>query len=231
MSGAEREVGGQPHWFTDQELEAMARPTMDRAIEALERGDAEEARRLCEEMKGEGQVVHDLMVELIAGLITFVHDRVGEDAVEEAWTEVMERSWKRDAEKIERSDRRQIAEAIAATWRAHSTSGVGPHAGSFTVEEDDEKLTFRMNPCGTGQKLWKRGFYEGDNPLALTERAHDWSYGRKDFPIYCTHCPLMNQLLPVKWFGHELYPSQPPADFDKDPCTWHWYKQAPEPAS
>ena len=37
-------------WFAEEELRDLARPTMDRAIEALDHGDAAEARRLCEEM-------------------------------------------------------------------------------------------------------------------------------------------------------------------------------------
>ena len=43
--------------------------------------------------------------------------------------------------KISESDRKAIAHALAATWRAHSTSGVGPNAGAFEVYEDAEKLT------------------------------------------------------------------------------------------
>ena len=38
-------------WFSQEELEEMSRPTMDRAIEAIERGDTEAAKALCEEMK------------------------------------------------------------------------------------------------------------------------------------------------------------------------------------
>ena len=38
-------------WFSDEELADLSRPTMDRAIEALDRGDVEEARALCDAMK------------------------------------------------------------------------------------------------------------------------------------------------------------------------------------
>ena len=58
----------------------------------------------------------------------------------------------------------------------------------------------------------------------MTEEAHDWSYGREGFPLYCTHCAFMNELLPIRWYGMPLYPSRPPEDFDHDPCTWYWYK-------
>ena len=58
----------------------------------------------------------------------------------------------------------------------------------------------------------------------MTDEAHDWSYGREGFPLYCTHCAFMNEALPIRWIGHPVYPSDPPEDFDRDPCTWYWYK-------
>src|SRR3954453_16307806 len=210
-------------WFSDDELEEMSRPTMDRVIEAIDRGDTETAKRLCEEMKRESQFMHDLLVDGVAGLISFVKSELGDEGVERAWTYSLERSWKGPVEAIAASDRREIARALAATWRAHSTSGVGPNPGAFVISEDEEKLTFTINPCGSGQRLWRNRRY-GPEGWGLTDKAHTWSYGRKDFPLYCTHCAFMNETLPIQWSGYPLYPSDPPNDYDRDPCTWYWYK-------
>jgi hypothetical protein len=210
-------------WFSDEELREMARPTMVRAIEALERGDAEEAKRLCEEMRHESQFMHDLLVDGVAGLISFVKEKLGDEGVEEAWRWSLERSWRRPVETIAKTDRREVAKALAATWRAHSTSGVGPTPGAFEIAEDDEKLTFTMNPCGSGQRLWRNRRY-GPEGWGVTDGAHDWSYGRAGFPLYCTHCAFMNEALPIRWIGYPVYPSDPPEDFDHDPCIWYWYK-------
>src|SRR3954468_7525275 len=46
-------------WFSDDELSEMSRPTMDRAIEAIEAGDLVEAKALCEAMKHEWRFLHD----------------------------------------------------------------------------------------------------------------------------------------------------------------------------
>jgi len=202
---------GEP-WFSDEELGQMSRPTMERAIEAIERGDSDEAKRLCEEMKHESQFMHDLLVE-----------RLGDDGVEEAWTYSLERSWRGPVETIAKTDRKVIAGALAATWRAHSTSGVGPNPGAFVIDEDDEKLTFTINPCGSGQRLWRNRRY-GPEGWGMTDEAHSWSYDREGFPLYCTHCAFMNEVLPIRWIGYPVYPSDPPEDFDRDPCTWYWYK-------
>jgi hypothetical protein len=175
-------------------------------------------------MKHEWRYLHDLMVEGIGGLITFVQERLGDDGVADAWAAGQGRGWKRDVGVIASRERREIVLALAATWRAHSCSGTGPHPGAFTVTEDDEKFTFSMNPCGSGQRLFRMGRYEGPDALGVTHEAHDWSYGRAGFPLYCTHCSFMNESLPIKWIGYPLYPSDPPDDFGREPCTWYWYK-------
>jgi hypothetical protein len=210
-------------WFSDEELAELSRPTMDKAIEALDAGDVDHARALCEEMRHEWRFLHDLMVNGVAGLLTFIQERLGEDAVREAQNGD-QRFWRGAVEQIDSTDRRAIVYALAATWRAHSCSGTGPSPGAFTITEDDEKVTFAMNPCGSGQRLWRNGAYQGEGAYGLTKEAHDWSYGRKDFPIYCTHCTFMNESLPLRWIGRPLYPSHPPGDYDHDPCVWHWYK-------
>jgi hypothetical protein len=210
-------------WFTDEELAELSRPTMDRAIEAIEAGDLERAKRLCAEMKREWLMLHDLMAESVLSLISFVQDRLGDDGVAEAWTRATEQGWRRHHDAIDSLPRRELVPLLAATWRAHSASGVGEHPGAFTVTEDEEKVTFTMNPCGSGQRLVRRGLYESEG-YGRTRVAHDWSYGRKDFPLYCTHCSFMNESLPIQWSGYPLYPSDPPDDYAKDPCTWYWYK-------
>ena len=69
-------------WFSDEELSELSRPTMERAIEAIERGDGETAKALCEEMKHEWRLLHDIMVEGIAGLISYVQERIGENTAD-----------------------------------------------------------------------------------------------------------------------------------------------------
>src|SRR3954452_23853943 len=210
-------------WFSDAELEQLSRPTMDRAIEAIDAGDGEEAKRRCEAMKHESQFMHDLLVDGVAGLISFVKEKLGGDGGGGAGEDSLARRRRKPVETIDKLDRKVVAESLAATWRAHSTSGVGPNPGAFEIAEDDEKLTFTMNPCGSGQRLWRNRRY-GPDGWGVTDEAHSWSYEREGFPLYCTHCAFMNETLPIRWIGHPVYPSDPPEDFHRDPCVWYWYK-------
>ena len=125
--------------------------------------------------------MHDMLVDGMAGLISFVKEKLGDEGVREAWEWSLERSWKRRSQKIDAIDRRTIAQSLAATWRGHSTGGVGPNPGAFEISEDEEKLTFTMNPCGSGQRLVRNGRY-GPDGWGVTDAAHDWSYGREGLP-------------------------------------------------
>ncbi|MPY86195.1 MAG: hypothetical protein GEV00_23875, partial [Actinophytocola sp.] len=135
-------IGNQDRWFSAGELDEMSRPTMDRAIEAIERGDLDQAVSLCDQMRHEWRGLHDTMAGMIGGLISFVHQRLGEEGIADAWSDALSRGWRNETERVIAADRRQIVLGLAATWRAHSGSGRGSNPGAFTIDEDDEKFTF-----------------------------------------------------------------------------------------
>ncbi len=210
-------------WFSEEQLREMSRPTMDRVIEKIQTGEYDEAIHLCDDMKSEWGFLHDLMVESLAALLTYIGDMHGEEEVGTALRFMTEKAWKDSAYKIATRDPRKVAMALAATWRAHSTGGVGPMPGEFTVEEDAEKFTYTMNPCGSGQRLWRRGFYDPPKSYGMTSKSYDWSFHRENFPYYCAHCTFMNESMPIEWVGTPLYPLDPPLSPDGQ-CTWYFYK-------
>ncbi len=61
-------------WFPDEHLTEMARPIMDRAVEAIDAGDRETARAICKAHNGEWLMLHDLMAESVLGLVSFIQD-------------------------------------------------------------------------------------------------------------------------------------------------------------
>ena len=210
-------------WFSEQELTEMARPMMERAVEAIDAGDYDAARAICKAHQGEWLMLHDLMAESILSLVSWIQEKHGDEGVREAYEKTTTQGWKRHHRAIEKLDRKHVVELLAATWRAHSAGGVGEHPGAFSITEDEEKVTFRMNPCGSGQRLVRRGLYESAG-YGRTKDATPASFDRKDFPLYCVHCSYMNESLPIQWSGFPIYPSDPPEDYSTDPCTWYWYK-------
>ena len=144
----------------------MSRPTMDRAIEAIEAGDSELALELCKGMRHEWRFLHDLMAESMLGLVTYVQHKLGDEGVGEAWEESPEAG-------LEARHRAASSSATAATssrrWRRPGAptrpAAKGENPGAFTITEDEEKFTFEMNPCGSGQRLWRNGAYTRRGPL------------------------------------------------------------------
>jgi hypothetical protein len=118
-------------WFSDEELRDMSRPTMDCATEAIDRGDLDEAKGLCEREKHESQFMHDMLVDGMAGLISFVKEKLGDEGVREAWEWSLERSWKQSVEKIDAADRKAIAQALAATAPTDGASRTRPTIGAM----------------------------------------------------------------------------------------------------
>src|SRR5438552_9603625 len=179
-------------WFSEHELEQLSRPTMDRALEALDRGDLDVVRRLCSEMKHEWQMLHDLMASGLLDLVSFIQQRLGDQGVAEAWEESMGRGWRRHHDAIVAVDRRELVRLLAATWRAHSSSGAGPNPGSLTINEDDEKVTFTMNPCRSGQRLVRHRAYDALPGGGRPATAPEWPCWRQGFPLHSAHRTFRN---------------------------------------
>lgn len=92
----------------------------------------------------------------------------------------------------------------------------------IVVDEDEEKLRFRMNPCETGQKLCAMGVYEGENGFAKCS-AHLITGGREDFPVYCTHNPIMD-LACIEACGYPNAVTEYPENMCSCSCTYVVYK-------
>ncbi|MFC1495235.1 hypothetical protein ACFL6W_08145, partial [Thermodesulfobacteriota bacterium] len=51
-----------------------------------------------------------------------------------------------------------------------------------------------MKPCGSGERLIQMGGYEPEFGLLKVKDPHPATWGMKDFPLYCVHCPVMEML-------------------------------------
>ena len=57
----------------------------------------------------------------------------------------------------------------------------------------------------------------------MVAEAYDWTWGRKGVCLYCAHCAVVNEILPIEQHGTPMrvtdYPEQP-----GDRCRWTVYK-------
>ncbi|MFO7962763.1 MAG: hypothetical protein R6U50_02480 [Desulfobacterales bacterium] len=103
------------------------------------------------------------------------------------------------------------------------------HQAAFTIEEEEDRFKFILDPCGSGGRLYRGeiggGAYPyGGNMLCLMDEPADINFNRRDFPIYCTHCAATNrdQFMGQPWpfivDGHsQMRPGMP--------CIQYFYKK------
>ena len=172
--------------FTDRELEEMGTRTLDLVLEAIESGDKEKAKELAQRMYREFNHLHDGYMFWVTGLQTYIYKNCGIDAVEEAEREAHTIEAKTVFKPSEKTDFRSRVE--------HLVSGLRGHLQPIRIEEDYEKVSITMEPCGSGERIVQQGGYDPDTGLARVQEPHRITWGMKDFPIYCVHCPVMEML-------------------------------------
>jgi hypothetical protein len=172
--------------FTDQELSEMGTRTLDLVFEAIESGDKARAKELAQRMYTEFGYLHDGYGIWVTGLQSYIYRKLGIDALEEAEREAHTMEAKTVFTPLEKTDLRSKVE--------HLASGLRGHMQPIRIVEDDEKISLTMQPCGSGERIIQRGGYKPEVGLATVKDPHGITWGMKDFPIYCVHCPVMEML-------------------------------------
>ncbi len=172
--------------FTDEELKVMGTRTLDLVFEAIEAGDKDKAKKLAERMYREFNFLHDGYMFWVTGLLSYIYKNYGTDAVEAAEREAHTAEAKVVFKPPEKTDLRSLVE--------HMASGLRGHLQPIRIVEDDEKVSLTMLPCGSGERLIQKGAYSPEVGLSRVQEPHRITWGKKDFPIYCVHCPVMEAL-------------------------------------
>jgi hypothetical protein len=170
--------------FTDQELKQMGRRTLDELLEAIDKGDKEKTKELAQRMYAESNHLHDSAMFWITGLQTYIYNNYGIEGLEKAERLAHEINGRVMHKPAGKTDFRSRVENLA--------SGLHGHLQPMTIEEDDEKVCITMQPCGSGERIIQKGGYEAG--LARIKEPGPLTYGIKDFPIYCVHCPMLEMM-------------------------------------
>jgi len=172
--------------FTEEELKEMGTPSLDLVMEAIDSGNKERAKELANRMKKEFNHLHDGYMVWVTGLLSYIYRNYGVDAVEEAEKEAHGIEGRTVFKPSGKTDFRSRVEEMAGGLRGHMQPVV--------IKEDDEKITLTMKPCGSGERLIQMGGYEPEFGLGKIKDPHPVTWGMKDFPLYCVHCPVMEML-------------------------------------
>jgi hypothetical protein len=125
------------------------------------------------------------------------------------------------AETIREGGPGEWIKTLVDLWRQHSA-----YPG-LSIVEDDEKFILTVNPCGSGGRLINMGAYDGALGYKKLKKAGPHTWGETDVPIYCSHCPWVHEIFPIReggqgaqfWVHASPFPKKP-----GDPCVHHIYK-------
>lgn len=205
--------------FTEVEIRELEKHTLQVLQEAIESGDRERALRAATRMYREFQAMHDLYRDWLTAMFTYIGTRYGDAGLAEAMEETMGSFWG-DVTDLYPEDVKRMVKMLA--------SGLKGHLQPLHIEEDDEKITVQMTPCGSGGRLAQSGYYGPPRNYMRVKDPQPMTFGNANFPVYCVHNFFQNAL-PL-WAGKRIpfvtYESSDPA---REPCRMVIFKDPDHP--
>lgn len=186
--------------------------------------------------------LHDRYADVMAGVLAFVARRFGEPALEDCYRAVLEPYIQ---ERYMPFDVRvnpygsTLEKNVYTVFEAMRAHLVGPaRDGSMEVEETEDRITVKFDPCGSGGRSMRGDDIEGTGSRVLepyefgvTQEENDWAWNEKGVCYYCAHCCLTLEKLPAERWGHPVRVVDPPiwggsadAESTQKKCTWTVYK-------
>ena len=201
-------------------IEELGTGTPRKINELIDQGKLEDAKALVDYFRTEFLVVHDIYVQYVQDLLAFIARTFGEDQVEAAFRAARGTWFKVRYEAYNKMTLEERVLLTAEGMRCHLDGS--QRMGDFTLTEEPDRFVFQWDPCGSGGALRRHAQSQGLEVESAKE-AHDWTWGKKGVCLYCSHCSLVNEILPIENFGYPNriteYPEKP-----GDPCTWYIYK-------
>jgi hypothetical protein len=191
------------------------------------------------------RIEHDRDADWSYGLMAAIVERFGEDAIPDMYRHIAGplfhwRYAKFDTDRVD-WDSEALPTLMYITleaMRAHLCTRKRDGAPLELIEHDD-RWEVRFDPCGSGGRIFRGDEVEGTPPRReppydwpLIESAHDWTDGKAGVCIYCNHCQVMMEHMPMDRYGYPIRVIEPPHrdgrryDGSDGPqtCSWIMYK-------
>lgn len=203
--------------LTPEEIAMVAKRPSEEAVEAVEKtGDAVALEKV--KQANAFADMRDLMVRgWTTTAMSVLYKYAGADAVREAWMNIGLPIFSANPEAFWGSNFHDRVMNCIQGLRMTLDAGIK------VVDEDDEKLSFVMTPCNSGQKLCESGIYNCSDCGARCA-AHPITAGLENFPIYCTHNPIFD-MARVQATGYLENVTEFPEDVASCSCTYVIYKR------
>lgn len=128
--------------------------------------------------------LHDRYGDFIASLLTFIAEKLGEEAVREALERVFNEVY-RDSplwKTLKELPHEEVVKTFVCIHEAHYSR--------FHIEEDEDKTVIVLDYCGSGGRIDEGG------KCGRTRKPYSWSFNQANVNYYCCHCDLFfNKLI------------------------------------
>jgi hypothetical protein len=209
---------------------------------ATYREQREDAKAKLDIAKESWRQCHDRDVDHVYGLMSLVKEQLGDPAIREMYDVVLLPlfAWRYEKFDIDKHPWDQALETLmlvaCEAMRGHL---VGPErTGDMELIELEDRYILRFDPCGSGQRTIRGDWIEGtparmEPPYnwTVTEEPATWTHGEKGVCLYCVHCIVLMEEMPMDRFGYPVRVVDPPLypDTNKDPmvrqkCQWQMFK-------
>ena len=200
-------------------------------------GDGPEALGRLATLKETWRQIQDRDVDHLYGLLNDAVIRWGEPVVGEFWDAIIGPLFAARYEKFDIARNpwsSSLWTNVYLAFEAMRGHLVGPDRdGSMEFSEDEDRYTWRFDPCGSGGRSMRGDPIEGSPPrmespfsYGVTKDKFDFAWNKKGVCYYCVNCCVVMQLMPIDHFGYPVRVVEPPTyPAERDvKCTWHVYK-------
>jgi hypothetical protein len=153
----------------------------------VSRGDTEEALEVGRRLRREYVLVHDGLRDVVAWALDFAYRELGSAEGEALGTRVVRGLMGSGSlEQYALPSLQEKLQGIADGWHWHATS--------FSLRQTEDRVTFVLDPCGSGMRLAATGAFDGPSALARAEVGSPATFGLAGLPSYCNHCAEINMI-------------------------------------
>jgi len=209
---------------------------------AAYREHPDDARAALETMKETWRQCHDRDVDHTYAQMSLIKEELGEAAIRDMYDRVLLPLfvWRYEKFDIDKHPWDEALETLmlvaCEAMRGHL---VGPErTGDMELIELEDRYILRFDPCGSGGRTLRGDSIEG-TPARMkppynwkvTEEKHSWNHYTPGVCLYCAHCIILMEEMPMDRFGYPVRVIDPPIyDAEKtavgvaQKCQWQMFK-------
>ena len=192
-------------------------PRLHIAREAAGAANLDDAAAALALAHSEYEKTHDGFRNANARLVDELYRSCGQPVAERVIRTIFDAITERRVNGLKRQSFRDHVTSFAMHWHWHRTL--------FRLAEHEDRVTFYLEPCGSGGRMINEGAYyhSAVQPLLVIRTPTAATFGEANFPSWCTHCADWNRSFLERGLNFILHEGWTPAH-RYGACAAHVFK-------